>query len=232
MTAVIFTYPPDYLAAALAVRYLRKTGVSVVLAVDESDPRVEIEGAAIVRTKFRRNGNLNGMETVIGQLETLLACCDGSEYILKVDSDSLVMGLGWLEGRIETVVGLRANDGKHRRSLYGFCYAVREDALPAMLAHARSMPHDEGCHEDITTGIIAAKVGQLFTYRHQDRGVRLGAYCWMDKGSIERWKELYEVLCFQREMPMPNGRLTNRRDVSNAMRRFIQSEHHLSAAHP
>lgn len=221
--AVIFTYPPDYVMASYAAESLRRCGIGVTLAVDKADPKLVVDGCEVVRTSFPRNGNLNGMETVIGQLETLRQASDGSHFVLKVDSDSMVFATTWLDGMSADVVGLRSDEDTNNRSLYGFCYAVAERSLDTMIQLAREMPANPWCPEDIMMATIAERFGKVFTYRHKAAGTRLGAFRWTDRGSIADWRRDFDALCFQRGMQTRDGRRSDRTDIRKAMKDFLSA---------
>lgn len=192
MTATIFTHPPDYPAAAVAARALRAHGVRVFLAIDAKDPRLTVEGCTVVRTDFPRNGNLNGKACVLGILRTLAANADGGEWSLKVDSDALCLGNGWLAGREEAAVGLY-HPG--HRGFFGFCYALRTSRLPDFIAAAELLPEDENLPEDCTIGELLPDVHR---YENLTAGCPFAAYPWETQKPDEHWREKYEVLVFQR----------------------------------
>ena len=170
MKAVIFTYPRDYGIATVGARALMRVGVSPVLAIDVSDPIPEIEGVECITTDFKRGGNLNGTVCVRGILATLASQADGDRYVLKVDSDTLVRGLRWLEGRDECAVGLRHTG---IRDFYGACYALRVDRLDEYRRAAEAMPHDPGCPEDVTIGTM---LPGAFTFQNRAAGCPFQAW--------------------------------------------------------
>lgn len=209
MIAVIYTWPPDYAAAALSARVLSSLGVRVHLAIDRSHPVPAVEGATIIRTSFPRNGNLNGKACVIGQLETMASLADDDGYHLKVDSDALVMGLRWLDCRDEDLVGVHHPGGQ---SFYGFCYAVKGGSIPALLDAARAMPESRSCQEDIATGNLSERV---WRYENQTPGCPFATYAWSTEKPPVWWRERYEVLLFQ------YGGAHGRASVRRAMRQFL-----------
>lgn len=190
MNAVIFTYPADYPLSAIAARALGKLGVKTFLAIDRKDPVPEIEGAEIIQTTFPRRGNLNGTDCIQGILRTLHECADGDDYVLKVDSDTVVRGLEWLRGRTEPAVGLRHVE---LRCLYGACYALRVDRLREYRSFAAHMPYSRAVSEDVEIGMMLPP----FTYENRTPGCPFAAYSWKSSRTVEEWKK-YEVLVFQR----------------------------------
>jgi hypothetical protein len=212
MTGVIFTFPPDYLAAAYAVRALRRAGVRrVVLAVDARHPVPAIEGGEVVLTDFDRRGNLNGKPCVEGMLRVMdeQAAAD-DRWVLKVDSDTLCLGTGWLDGRGEDAVGLW-HPGK--RGFFGLCYGLRRSSLPRLRARAADLVDDEEMPEDETIYGLAETV---WRYRNLEDGCPMAAYSAAKGWERETWLEKFAVLLFQQT----EGR--ERRDVSDLMREFLR----------
>lgn len=211
MTAVIFTFPPDYLAAAYAGRALRGAGVRVVLAVDAKDPLPAIEGCEVVATDFDRRGNLNGKPCVEGMLRLMDEQAAAADpWVLKVDSDTLCCSLRWLEGRTEDAVGLW-HPGK--RGFFGLCYALRRSSLPRLRERAAALTDDEEMPEDETIYGLADTVHR---FENLSAGCPMAAYTKAKDWSKEEWRQRYEVLLFQRT----EGR--ERRAVSDLMREFVR----------
>jgi hypothetical protein len=209
MTGVIFTHPPDYALAALSARALRKLGIRVVLAVDAADPLPAIEGVdTIVTTTFRRNGNLNGKACVQGILATLAAAADGDDYVLKLDSDTMLLGLGWLAGHTAPAVGLF---DPSVRIFYGACYALRVDRLLEYQQAAAVMPESYSCPEDIEIGKL---LPGRFAYENRAPGTPFAAYSWEAEKPVDYWRK-WDVLIFQRYQ----GR--ERPDLRDTMQLFL-----------
>jgi hypothetical protein len=131
MTAIIYTYPPDYVMAAHVARAWSKLGVRPVLAIDQSDPRLAVEGVEIIRTTFDRQKNLNGREFILGHLGLMESLATGG-YTIKCDSDTLPLSLDFLGDR--TATGYGVNTGQ----LQGCCYALRVDEIPKLRADAEA----------------------------------------------------------------------------------------------
>ena len=211
ISATIFSYPPDYLSTAYAARALRRCGVRVVVAIDRADPELVLDGCEVIRTSFPRRGNLNGKACVEGILATLEANArPEDQWALKVDADALPLRMGWLEGRSEEMVGM-CHPGKHLH--YGFCYAIRRDALPALRERARGLEDDPWCPEDCTIGGLAKS---WHRYENLTEGCPMAAYPWKSDKPPAWWRDAYEVLVFQRL----DGR--GRREVAEMMREFLR----------
>ena len=190
MKAVIFTYPPHYVAAAQSARALQKLGVHPVLAIDKADPFILIEGIEIIRTDFERGGNLNGKACVIGILKTLKQVAGNDARILKVDSDTLIKGLSWQEGREEDLCGFwhRGN-----RKFYGLAYSLKTFAIDAMIEQADHLQWLERHAEDETMYDLANTVHRM---EHKKPGTSLCFYPWKSDKPDSHWAS-YEVICFE-----------------------------------
>lgn len=210
MTGIIFTHPPDYVAASYAARSLIAVGVRPVIAIDRDDPCLHVDGAKVIRTAAPRRGNLNGKPFVLEALTIMRDLAEG-DRILKIDSDTLVFRLDWLLGREETGIGLY--HAQHR-SFYGFCYSLRTDRLGDMIEALGDLPEGVVQHEDIAIGNLAEKCGGVFRFPNLTPGNRLGAYKWDTQRPVEWWKERYDALCFQRS----DGK--GREDVIQKMKDF------------
>lgn len=212
MKVVIYTYPPDYVAASYAARGWIALGVQVVLAIDRRSPALRLPGVEVIRTNFERAGNLNGMQFVRGHLRLLRSIADGDRYILKADSDAMAFGLNWLHTRDETAVGM-CSPG--HRGFYGLCYGLRVYKLDEMIEAADARVNDSTAAEDLAMASLAAEVGSVHAYEHLEPGCPIGAYSWSSKETVEQWKARYEVLCFQRT----GGR--THRGVAEKMKEFL-----------
>ena len=210
MTAVIFTFPPDYLAACYAARALRGAGVRVVLAIDHADPVPAVEGCEVVQTGFDRRGNLNGKACVEGMLAVMETVSrEEDEWVLKVDSDTLCFSTRWLEGREEDAVGLW-HPGK--RGFFGLCYALRRASLSAFRERASELEDADEMPEDETIYALAETVWR-YDNRAEDRP--MAAYTTERGWSAEEWRARREVIVVQRTEDR------GRRDVSNVMRELL-----------
>lgn len=153
MTALIYTYPPDYVMASQVARGLLALGVRPLLAIDARDPRLAVEGVEVIRTSFDRQKNLNGRDFILGNLRLMQEHATG-DYTLKVDSDTLVLSLEFLAGRTEIAVGVWTTQ------MQGCCYALRTEALPDLIAEAeQAVPPGVWLMEDAVTGELAKRLG-------------------------------------------------------------------------
>lgn len=111
------------IAANAAARYF-----DVVIAMDGNE-RVDIPHPNVIKTDFRRNGNLNGIDACRGVANTLLAHCD-SGHVIKIDSDTIVKDPSLFEGY--DIAGFV--QPKYPPSLLGCCYAVSRRTLEHSIA--------------------------------------------------------------------------------------------------
>jgi hypothetical protein len=170
MTGIIYTYPPDYVMAAMSARAMLAAGVRPVVAIDHKDPRLVIEGVEVIRTREDRGGNLNGKDFIVANLKRMLELATGP-YTFKCDSDTLILSADHVAGRSETAVGVYASQ------MQGCCYALLVEALPAMieLAETRLKPGMR-LMEDQLTGQIAKIVGPVHLPEHLREVTHYAAY--------------------------------------------------------
>jgi hypothetical protein len=212
MKVLIYTWPPDYVMAALSARSILAAGGVPVLVIDRADPPLYVEGVEVIRSNFPRNGNLNGKAFILGHLALMQELAGEDEWIAKGDSDVWWKSLDWIHGPA-TGVAL-CHEGVH--AFYGLAYALRVSRLPEMLERARDLDETQRLPEDLTIGTLAGLSGGVQTFRHLDEGSPLTAYNWESERPVEEWKRLYQVVLFQRIQ----GR--KRRDVIEAMKRFSE----------
>jgi hypothetical protein len=159
MIAVIYTHLPDYLIAGTSARVLAAQGVRVFLAIEREAPAFACEFATVIRTNFDRRGNLNGRAFIAGHLKLLSSLADGDDYVLKVDSDTLVTDAARLvEGRTEHAVGVFATG---MGGMQGCCYALRRESLPALCEAAGNLPAGRFLMEDRAIGELAGSLGPV-----------------------------------------------------------------------
>lgn len=191
MTAVIYTHPPDYRIAGISARALAAQGLKVIVAIDEKEPPFACDFATIVRTSFKRQGNLNGTDFILGNLALMLEHASG-EYTFKIDSDTLLLNPAGLVAGLDAVaVGIwpEGMDG-----MYGACYALRTDAIPAIMEEVRKLPPSDAYMEDKTTGDCALQVGPCHFPRW---GEKDSPFCkWKPSNPAEWYLERKNVVIF------------------------------------
>lgn len=151
--ALILSCTRDAELCAAAVARLVARGIPVTVAHDAADPMPAVPGATMVSTTYPRAGNLNGRDCIIGILDSLAALApegDAPDWLLKVDSDTLVLPafLAALDAApaATAVYGLTYPG----REFSGAAYAVRPAALPEL--RRRALMLWPGLHyvEDLT----------------------------------------------------------------------------------
>lgn len=198
LAAVIFTYPKDYEAAGYAARALRNCGARVYLAIDSKDPKIHIDGGQVIRTHFPRGGNLNGIECMTGILDTLAAVQqEKDQWLLKVDSDTIVHSLAWLKvdpafDLVGTGHDPAKNDG---RTLYGCCYAIRPKGLEALRAKIVETGTKKTKCEDLMLGNAGEALGVLRRYILHEEG-HMGPH--LTRFSVDELMRRYQAICVQR----------------------------------
>jgi hypothetical protein len=213
MTVVIYTYPPDYLMAGVSARLLAlQQGLHVVLAIDRKDPGFACEFATVVRTDFERKGNLNGLEFVQNHLRLMAEHATG-DYTIKLDSDTCLLDARrLLDGKTGTAVGLfvRGMDGMN-----GCCYAVRVDAIPAMLRESEKLPERQWLMEDQTVGRLAQAVGAVDFDQWGSADTVYDRY--QPETPVARYRERKAVVCFEARAD------SDRRSMARKMRSLYES---------
>lgn len=107
MTACFFTFGPDALALVEAVTAFRSAGGKNVAIFDDGmnplpDSIVEtIAPEMRIKTDFKRLNNLLGWPCIFGELDCMELACDRFETdrVLKIDSDTLVLNLEWIDSQ-------------------------------------------------------------------------------------------------------------------------------------
>lgn len=197
--AVIFTHRPDLRIAGLAAKALQHLGVEVALALDQLDINVRVEGCTILRTTFPRKRNLNGIACADGILATLQSFGDGADWILKVDSDTLVFGLDWFLAKPAQVVGVGYPQDK--RNLFGMCYAVRPEVLPDLREKLIELGEGEMIGEDILIGNAAEALGALSSYPLYAPETPLWGWNYNKPREVREAAWQYQVICTQPRQP-------------------------------
>ena len=91
-------------------------------------------------TDFPRRGNLNGWECSLGILDCLAEASTGGRRVIKMDSDTMLLGDTWLYSR--DFVGFSTGRGAW---CFGMCYAIYPDLLSRLRSTLESFPKDMMC---------------------------------------------------------------------------------------
>ena len=209
MTAIIYTYPPDYLMAGISACVMASQGIRVIIAIDAEDPYFACEHALVLRTPFIRRGNLNGREFILGHLDLMRVHASG-DYTLKVDSDTLLINApDFFEGRNEIALGVHVNG---MNGMQGCCYALRSDYLPQMIHAAGKLEHGVRYMEDKTIGGIARSLGPVYLPVWQQDDRRYAS--WKEEVGIEWYRSNKAVVTF----PLKES---GRAGIATAMKNFL-----------
>lgn len=215
MKAFIFTHKPDYPLAEMATAALGRLGVRTTWVVDMGDAVPEAK-PPLVFTSTPRHGCLNGIKWVITQLETMLFHADDAEWILKVDSDTMVLSLGWLRGVQQDCEACGVYSIS--RELYGCCYALKASIIPRMLKAAEDWGQFDSIHgEDLIVAKLLDKCGASnIRHPYHSKHGALGFWCGDRKDPGP-----HEIICVQREMVTRRGH--ERDKVIESMRKISET---------
>lgn len=160
----IFTYGDDAWMVGQCVRALRKLGANrsnVFIFDDAYEPLpYPIPNTQYRQTTFKRNGNLNGNESVDGQLLSMLEASKESNahLVIKVDSDTIINNLDWVlnEDFMNSHIGFKICNKSH---LCGGAYSLPTWALIPMLRRLSHYPYEPDKGESIFMTELAKEVG-------------------------------------------------------------------------
>jgi len=208
--AVIFTHPPDYAAAALAVQALQRHAIPVTLAVDEAHAPPEIAGVAVAITTFPRNGNLNGRACLDGELALFETIdCDA---VLVVDSDTLVLD----PDRFYRELPHHPLVGHCWGTLpfLGCCYGIRRSSIPAYRTAIAEHPETDG-PEDLMLWQLSAILGiEPYRLPHSKAGPGLTIWNWHTKLTPADYLARFEVITVQRNFHVKDPDLSRAQVVA------------------
>jgi hypothetical protein len=145
-------------------------GVPVRYAVDVSDAEMAIpQGAEMVVTEWKRNGNLRGFEALRGIVATLAQMAvdyPNARAIVKIDSDVCFMGAEWLQPLVSEETGMIGISPGGVFCASGACYGVsprRLVEIAEFLASEIYFDLMDSRAEDATLSFIAAIVGKPYS---------------------------------------------------------------------
>lgn len=163
MNACFFTFGPDALALVESVVAFRQAGGKNVAIFDDAEnpiPEAVINHIAPEmreQTTFKRRNNLLGWPCLLGQLDCMekAAATFGVNSILKIDSDTIVLNLGWVHPKAP-LCGFHITGNPY---IFGMCYILSVPAIQR-IRHAIEQGHkiaDAKVEEDtvITTEALA-----------------------------------------------------------------------------
>lgn len=187
--AVIFTFPLDYDAALIAAASLENLGVEVHFAIDAKHELLP-DFPNIIRTTFFRSGNLNGRESVVGQLETMKSISEDSDWVLKVDSDTLVTRLNWLHNKTHPLIGVCILGV---RNFFGACYAIKSSTIDKFVEEAKVIDLKDLSAEDLIMFELGKKIG-YFRYHYNEMGPVFAGWHWNNTLGEQEYLKRFEII--------------------------------------
>lgn len=162
IAAVWFAYGPDQNLLMESVRSVRRTLPKAKLTVCDDGfcalprlvrERIESVGVTYRKTFYPRGGNLLGPENLKGQVAEMARAGEGSDVLIKIDCDTLLLRSDWVEALADEPEALLAGSykGLHNYPM-GHCYAVRAAVLPELLKDVETYPGWAACFEDYEIG--------------------------------------------------------------------------------
>lgn len=129
----MFTYANDFDLVNINLQHLLKLKekykgthqIDIFILDDYNNPfkqPIEIESVNYAQTDFKRNGNLNGIDCVCGQLYSFnnIVSATKCDYVIKLDSDTVIKNFDFLDSRCD-YIGF--NPAVTTLYGYGSCYA-------------------------------------------------------------------------------------------------------------
>lgn len=162
IAVIWFAYAPDQCLLLESVRSVRRTLPEATLTVCDDGfcalprlvrERLVAEGVTYRKTFYPRGGHLLGPENLKGQVAEMARAAEGADVLIKIDCDTLLLKADWVEALADEPLALMAGSykGLHNYPM-GHCYAVRADALPALLHDVETYPGWTACFEDYEIG--------------------------------------------------------------------------------
>lgn len=176
VSAVIFTYAMDAALAERAAKAAFRAGMTPLMVWDGAVPENAANRtpeALHIASDFPRRGNLNGEACVRGVLDIFAAVSDGADWVVKIDSDTIVR---------RSYTERLARSAKDSEGFYvlntntpwwGCCYALRAATAKRLAEIAKTWAFEGRCPEDHT-------IYQMMLRNGMTRG--FGAIGWMRYG--------------------------------------------------
>jgi hypothetical protein len=202
MLAIWFTFGPDGPCLIESVAAFRQTAGSdaLVAVIDDANHPLSTDCLQLVdpdiyrRSTFPRGGNLRGWPCVFGMLEAMASVCAQAEQpgCLKVDSDTLILGLNWLN-KDAPLCGFMT--GRHAYAM-GMCYWLQAKTVAEIRTsfESRWLQRDWQVAEDQTiTSEAIWRHGPACLLHTWDRKIAGG---WQYGGTDETRFDSCEVVTF------------------------------------
>lgn len=204
LKALVMTHPPDYANATIASRVAAALGMDVSWCIDSKSSRDGIPSfVKVIETSVERNGNLNGEKWILEQIRIMGDECIGYDWVVKLDSDSIIGRLDWLllaEGH-HWLVGLfwpydNSVSGP-RGKLNGPCYAINGRGVSYLLNLKSLKGCGERVGEDYLIGTLIPEE-HILKHRFHERKGMMSGWRWDTSREASYWLERYEVLTIHR----------------------------------
>lgn len=219
--AIIFTHPPDYAKAELATLAAQRCGLSVNWVIDQADTTDGIPPSIpIIRSNSHRNGNLRGKPWIIEQLTIMASVGDGHDWVIKIDSDTVIDRLDWLESAADHhhLVGTFIGYGEPLPPrLFGGCYAIRSNQIERTRQRVETMPVESCDNEDRIIGMQFSD-DEIHSFQfNSDRGMMAG-WIWNDASTRENLFSRFSVITVHPDDRIP---FMSQRDETERCMRYL-----------
>ena len=120
--------------------YVLGRDISIVVVDDASNPcpeaavsELKAMGATYRTSTFKRRGNLNGQDCIMGILSEFKRSMRRKKDIaVKLDCDTLLLGTTWLEQFVKDSSAL-VTGADDRGCIYGMCYGLKAVLIDALI---------------------------------------------------------------------------------------------------
>lgn len=231
MTAVIFTHPPDYPKAAIAAASLRRLGVDTTWAIDANDPTDGIPPEIpVIRSSVPRNGNLRGPQWTAEQLAIMASVGSGHDWVIKIDSDTVVGRLCWLKSALphHDLAGMfLLHPGMTVPRLYGGLYAIRPESITAArLDSIASLPVNSDDNEDRIVGMLFPSA-RNHAFRHDRQSGMMAGFDRDSPWTAADWFDRYNAVSVN-----PNRRMEKHQRLTESAQTMRYLLDHLLTVPP
>lgn len=147
--------------------YVLGRDISIVVVDDASNPcpeaavsELKAMGATYRTSTFKRRGNLNGQDCIMGILSEFKRSMRRKKDIaVKLDCDTLLLGTTWLEQFVKDSSAL-VTGADDRGCIYGMCYGLKAVLIDALIDLFTRYPVGDRSQEDIYLGYRARRLAQ------------------------------------------------------------------------
>lgn len=227
---VIFTHAPDGPCSLESAAALREAGFADVFVFEDAAQPLAVETrksmkriATVMQSNHPNPGGQYGIDCLRGIMlcHSRVISMTGCTHVLKVDSDTVV-------NRADRILqaacdGVAAAGGTwHGWEFSGCCELVSVAAVHHVFGVLHNPPSwldRAGCPEDITTGKIAASVGEVRRFAYDESGCFAAGYRYGVTPLAEHARR-FDVVTFGNRHLLPGRDCEKRERVAQAMARF------------